>query len=192
MLGARADREAALARTFETLGHVMHLVQDLSVPAHTRNDFGSHLQYGTSFTRWFENDFERFVRRRRDLVNSASALAVNFAGLPVTRFWDRDQYDGTSPSADLSQGLAEYTNANFASQYTILTETLSQNDPHWFPYPREGSTILAVSDVTAEDGVADRGLYLKKIANGELIDHFAKVGYLWSDLGSLPQPPRSA
>ncbi len=104
-------REAALARTFETLGHVMHLVQDLAVPAHVRNDFASHLEYCVprlaSFSRWCENGFERFVKLRPDLVDNAASRSVEFAGQPVTRFWDLDRYTGFNPSSDTAQGLAE-------------------------------------------------------------------------------------
>jgi hypothetical protein len=32
------EPERRLADTFDTLGHLTHLVQDASVPAHTRND----------------------------------------------------------------------------------------------------------------------------------------------------------
>jgi hypothetical protein len=40
-----AERERYLAETFLTLGHVLHLLQDMAVPAHTRNDFSQgHIQ----------------------------------------------------------------------------------------------------------------------------------------------------
>jgi hypothetical protein len=38
-----AQRQQDWADTFETLGHLIHLVQDAASPAHTRND--SHLSY---------------------------------------------------------------------------------------------------------------------------------------------------
>jgi hypothetical protein len=41
----KGDREAMLAETFLRLGYVLHLVQDLAVPAHVRNDFGSHFHF---------------------------------------------------------------------------------------------------------------------------------------------------
>jgi len=134
--GTRAEREAALARTFETLGHVAHLIQDLAVPAHVRNDFQAHLQHLNPFAgfgRWTEDGLERFVRRNPQLVAEAAAaaatLAVEFTLKPLTRFWDLDLYTGANPSRDTAQGLAEYTNANFASQYTILTEAFPESDP---------------------------------------------------------------
>lgn len=188
-LPAPTDREAALAQTFRILGHVLHLVQDLAVPAHVRNDFRSHLEYCSlqlDFTRWCENSFERFVRLRGELVDNAQPLPIEFNGNRLTRFWDLDRYTGTNPSTDTIQGLAEYTNANFASQHTIFTEAAPPADPHGFPFPRETSTDLpeliaqrkVVRQVTAEDGVLDTGLYVKKIADGEVIDHFLKAGYL--------------
>ena len=119
--GTRAEREAALARTFETLGHVAHLIQDLAVPAHVRNDFQAHLQHLNPFAgfgRWTEDGLERFVRRNPQLVAEAAAaaatLAVEFTLKPLTRFWDLDLYMGATPSRDTAQGLAEYTHANFA------------------------------------------------------------------------------
>ncbi len=62
-----ADREAALARTFQGLGQVLHLMQDLAVPAHTRNDFTSHVTHVNPTLdqppwRWPSNAFEHFVK----------------------------------------------------------------------------------------------------------------------------------
>src|SRR5262249_294783 len=185
-----AARDAALAKTFEAVGHVMHLVQDLAVPAHVRNDFQAHLEYCAprlvAFSRWCENGFERFVKSRPDLVEEAAGIAIDFVDRPLTRFRDTGQYDGTNPSGHLGQGLAEYTNANFASANTVFTELLPMTDAHWFPFPREGSTNfadlvagrLSIREVVAEDGVVDGGLYLDKVADGDTFMNFLKVGYL--------------
>ncbi|MEO8033968.1 MAG: hypothetical protein ABI837_06005 [Acidobacteriota bacterium] len=35
---SRTERDVALYNTFDALGHVMHLVQDMAQPEHTRND----------------------------------------------------------------------------------------------------------------------------------------------------------
>lgn len=37
-LGTKTDRDTNFAQTFRGLGQLMHLVQDMSVPEHTRND----------------------------------------------------------------------------------------------------------------------------------------------------------
>src|SRR5262249_46273879 len=193
MLPTVAEREASLARAFETLGHVAHLIQDVAVPAHTRNDFLSHLEFyprGASPALWAENSFERFVRRNPGLVDGAMAISFKFPNQPLARFWDADQYDGSNPNttiADSFVGLAEYTNANFASANTIFTESFGPDDAHFFPYPRQSSTNVealvgqsfeVVRLVTSEDGQVDRGLYLSKVTDGEVINNFARVGYL--------------
>jgi hypothetical protein len=36
--GKPEDREVYFAGTFRSIGHLMHLVQDASVPEHVRND----------------------------------------------------------------------------------------------------------------------------------------------------------
>lgn len=47
----KTDREKNLAETFRGLGQLMHLVEDMSVPAHTRND--GHLLY--NYENWILN-----------------------------------------------------------------------------------------------------------------------------------------
>ncbi|WLE97331.1 MAG: hypothetical protein QTN59_00555 [Candidatus Electrothrix communis] len=66
-------REIVFAETFQTLGYIMHLLQDMAVPAHTRNDFSQgHIRVigcpdddKTCFTnsvKWIGNKFEGYVR----------------------------------------------------------------------------------------------------------------------------------
>jgi len=197
---APIEREAALARTFETLGHLMHLVQDLAVPAHVRNDFMSHLDcvpQAAPVPNWCLNAFERFVQQRPGLVDIVGTTPISFDGQLVTRFWDLDRYTGANPSADLAQGLAEYTNANFASLYTLFTESLPAGDLRAFPFPRLSSTdledlvaqrIALRGEVEAGANLDDRLLYLSKINDGERITPFAKVGYLTKFLMSPAFP----
>jgi hypothetical protein len=68
VLPSASDREQVLAALFETLGHVLHLIQDLAVPAHARDDFQSHLdRCGLAWPLWDAcgNAFEQFVRNSR-------------------------------------------------------------------------------------------------------------------------------
>lgn len=184
-----AERERALAQLFETLGHVAHLIQDLAVPAHARNNFNSHLGFSTE--RITEDGFEQFVRINPSMVAAAAPTEVDIARRFVTRFWDTDRYTGANPSSDSDQGLAEYTNANFVSLNTILTDGLAASDPYFHPYPRLSSTsadVLFGKDasvarpVRAEDGRVDTGLYIDKIRDGETITTFLRAGYLAGDL----------
>lgn len=199
-LPTAASREAALADAFETIGHVMHLVQDLGVPAHTRSDFQSHLELfprNAPFLRWFGNRFENFVRENGQFVDDAIPTPVEFGDKSLIRLWDLDQYNGSNPSAGTDQGLAEYSNANFASLYTVFTEGFAPTDQYAFPYPRQSSTNLAdliqqqftvVHVREAEDQVADLGLYLSKTGDGQLIEHFLRAGYLTRDIMDSTTP----
>jgi len=187
---APRDREAALAQTFETLGHLVHLVQDLAVPAHVRNNLLSHAEASLSPPKVGVDGFEDHVRRNFSIVGDALPVPVDVAGRLPTRFWDTDRYTGSNPSADTTQGLAEYTNANFVSLNTILTEGLSPSDPYFFPYPRltgtNGAALFGkdaslARQVRAEDGRVETGLYLDKVGDGETITNFLRAGYLTGD-----------
>jgi hypothetical protein len=185
-LPGAAAREAAMAQTFEALGHVMHLVQDMAVPAHVRNNLLSHAGVSLSPLKFGVDGFEDHVRQNRDTVNAATPAPVDVAGRLLTRFWDTDRYTGVNPSSDTEQGLAEYTNANYVSLSTILTDG-DFLAVYRFPYPRLSSTNVetvvskdatALRIVTAEDGREDRAVYLDKVRDGEMVPTFLRAGYL--------------
>ena len=112
----------------------------------------------------------------------------NSEGLaPSALFIDTDQYDGSNPSTSFSQGISEYTNANFFSDDTIFaSERFSTNHRHYFPYPRKESTNIQsyfdgldlTKTVTARDGILDTRIWISKIADGENIDFFVTMDYL--------------
>ncbi|PYM17816.1 MAG: hypothetical protein DMD78_29130 [Candidatus Rokuibacteriota bacterium] len=195
------ERQEALADTFFSLGHVMHLIQDLAQPAHVRNDLASHFRPFPEFPvtstadllRWAASPFEKFVSRTPQLVDNAGSIRPSMLGRSLPGFWDIDFYDGTNPSDDpgAALGLAEWVNANFASDFTILTETLNPADRHYFPYPRRSSTNLndlfsenmaIVHDVTAPDTKTDTTIHISKTDDGEIIQNFAHVSYFWRDV----------
>jgi hypothetical protein len=126
-----SDRQANFAKTFRGLGHQMHLIQDAAQPDHVRNDahpedaiFGKN-QFGSYF-------LEKWAIRKIPFINFLAStpilpelsLNISQSGLaPITQFLDTDQYNKDNPSqffqtglaTSLSIGIAEYTNANFAS-----------------------------------------------------------------------------
>ena len=141
----RADRRDALwAYFFQTLGQIMHLVVDASVPEHTRNDphpLGGHTPRG-SYEYWvsaqhstplLENTFvSRFLSVPigfvPDILQLPGPAGERIATVPVARLIDADRYDGSNPyvtvdqrdpRAGVSAGLAEIANANFYSEDTF-------------------------------------------------------------------------
>jgi len=189
-----------LAQTFRGLGHQMHLIQDCAVPYHVRND--AHFEKisgwkrrnvaGTSlFENWAADNTPIITPFASNPVLPAVQFDISHDGLsPISQLIDTDQYDGTNPTADLTQGLAEYTNANFFSEDTVFAaERFSEGDRHYFPYPKASSTDLQnyinklPETVIAEDGVSDSNIYIaKKTGDGESIDHFVTATYLTHDI----------
>ncbi len=164
-LSSKSERDAKMAKMFQILGQQMHLIADLAVPAHTRND--PHCPSPEGFEEW--------ASRNGSLVQSLTAgqpvppdpaiftlgvpIQDDIAKVPIARLWDSDQYDGTNPDITLSPtiGLAEYTNANFFSDDTVFSAEL--------PFP--GSTSVALGSPEPEPKTGELRRYFIKVRDGE-------------------------
>ncbi len=182
-------KERKLAETFRGLGQLMHLVQDLSVPEHSRDDghyIGSlglavHYEqwvadpnnvkidpesgelsvYGTSFVPLFFTFSE---------LGNPSRFAPE-APVPVANLFDTNRYvlpdssgvPDPSVTKDNAIGLSEYTNANFLSPDTMFTPSL--------PFPSIENCTITVDTRNSRQ-------YFSSGGSGEHIDHLAATGYL--------------
>ena len=142
--------------------------------------------------------FEVWASKQRSYINTLAAqplfptvpLNRSYYGLtPITNFIDTDPYDGTPPSTSLTQGIAEYANANFFSDDTLFAAEQKVGDArHYFPYPKASSTNLQdyldqkllPKTIVAEDGQPDVSFWIAKVRDGEQIAHFVKPLY-WTD-----------
>lgn len=127
------QRNEHFARTFRSVGQIMHLVEDMAVPEHTRNDahpFSPGIElyieskltkdisaFGTSLDAPFFFDF-------KTLQTTPSAFANAGAPIPIANLFDTNIYTGSNPDATVANtvGLAEYSNANFFSTDTNQVE----------------------------------------------------------------------
>ena len=113
----KTQRDAYFAQTFRGLGQLMHLIQDVSVPAHTRNDF----HYFYNYEDWVVNNVNK---------NNLSGYGTTFFTGTISNiasFIDTNQYNGSNPQITVNNntiGLSEYTNANFFSEDTIFQDYL--------------------------------------------------------------------
>ena len=201
------QRQKYFSKCFQSLGQVLHLIQDMAVPAHVRNDFRSHLDWvgitpGTLFhpTKWFGDKFEYFVAKHDEWITGSSG--GDLADPTLTRFWDTDNYNGQTPSISLSSpliGLTEYTNINFASKNTIFAEDFlidydSSNDVYYHPYPRKSSTDMDVilsgnkppETIIDEDGKADLRVYVAKTGDGAQVARFVTATYFTNEIKAVP------
>lgn len=106
-LPAAQDRRAAAARMFRTLGHVIHHLQDMAQPQHTRND--THSPYEPSGRSFYERYTEQVV------LDSIGGILMNNA-MPIPsfptarRFW--------TENALAFRGMADFTARNYVSYET--------------------------------------------------------------------------
>jgi hypothetical protein len=187
------ERQGYFARVFKGLGHQMHLIQDMAVPAHVRND--AHPEDALLGKNYITGDlyFETWAKTYPDKINGFTStpifpqvdLTKNPGGLvPISQFYDTDQYnENVVPTKSLTWGLSEYTNANFVSDDTIFTEKFSKNDGHYFPYPRytDQTQCYEQFDQTYIATNKKRTYWRKKCV-GEPVDHFVTVGPLFKYL----------
>jgi hypothetical protein len=158
----KATRENYFAETFRGLGQLMHLVKDMSVPEHARND-GHYGFY----------DYEKWVDANKAIITNSSVISFmpdSSFPLKINNLFDTEQYDGTNPDITYNSniGLSEYTSANFLSPDTVFGN---------IPYPAEFQTLLG-----------SNGLYLIKKGHGEengsgtRIEHLARTRWFYKYL----------
>ncbi len=197
----KKTRDTNFAETFRGLGQLMHLVQDMSVPEHARDD--GH----------YSDAYEEWVKSKPDLIKTLMQNPVYFdsfalaqptafgaeASVPIANLFDTNQYGGTNPNPQVTTqyftivstptgpigvdkiGLSEYTNANFLSLDTMFTDNLPPASSKYFPYPKRANAALW------NDTMNNR-YYFKKTGDGEPINHLAHCGLIcMSMLYSGPQ-----
>ena len=155
----KRTREINFAGTFRGLGQLMHLVQDMSVPDHVRNN--SHY-FAYDYEKWADNPTNRGPLTGYSVrcYEPDSSYPLNLKNL-----FDTEQYNGTNPDITLNgnTGLSEYTSANFLSPDSIF------NNPN-IPYPAYSQTEL--------NKLATGNLYLTKRGYGEANGSGERINYL--------------
>ncbi|MBI3455735.1 MAG: hypothetical protein HY002_08100 [Candidatus Rokubacteria bacterium] len=190
----KADREKFLAKTFRGLGHVIHLIQDAGVPAHTRSDPHFFYSYETLVRDVQLSDvtaeqrlFEKYLSSPApELDPRWRSLAPNpLAPVPIARLIDTDRYvgtdefTGTNPDITTSSliGIAEYTNVNFLSEDSIWG-TYASDRLRPFRYPARSSVREERFQIDLPSGEKVWRWYYEKIADGDSGYRLATIGFL--------------
>jgi Tol biopolymer transport system component len=197
--------EEQYAKTFRSLGHLMHLVSDAALPAHVRND--AHPKFFEKITIYDDSDpYESWVGNNHKKIKEMEyerftvdqaifdmAVANTSAPSPVSALWDHDEYnsDGSNMPDDSNKtiGLAEYTNANFWTEDTFPWKFNSGNYPH--PVLEDTNydenVWLNPKQVDAEDGVTDKRIYFSKTSDA-VGTPFLAAGYWYWQLYMWNKP----
>jgi hypothetical protein len=204
------DRDNNFTNCLRALGQVMHLLQDMSVPAHTRNDahilplttnpftdepledpiLGSwHYEtYTSGLLKKNPTDFQDILDKPSVDPNLSAFNSPNqdpqYTSLcPVTGLFDRNTYtaDSIIPAEDENDiGLSEFTNASFLSKDTIWS-----ND---YPHPAKSDTNYGsinwdnLSSLLARDGELDNVAYFHRYTNGIKSYRMAALRYFTEEL----------
>ena len=127
-----AEREAALAYHFLAFGHVLHLLQDMTSPGHTRNDFANEHVMGAKIlgVAWFGPSLETVGDSRAavDLIEARGIERPPFVSLPRRFLEELNQATGSEryPVHGYSGSLAGFDPTGLDLAAFWDTETLSQ------------------------------------------------------------------
>ncbi len=167
------NRDESLANAFRSIGQVMHLLQDMSVPEHVRDD--PHI-LNTLIGGWTSYScYEKYVRTKVTTAGDFPDFTDNWFGnirfydpttlispsafvsaapIPIANLFDRHALGGFfGLPDDPTSGLAEYTNLNYFSDDTVLSEE--------YTYPRIEDLEFVAAIPTQISGATAPRRYLK-------------------------------
>lgn len=215
---APAARETSMANMFFSLGHVLHLNQDLTSPDHVRD--AAH-----PWAAWFEKYAVRedsprtpnyrkytnwFALPQNATVGWANWQAQGFSQL--LDFWDRNKYNasgsgGLNNDGQLGEklGLAEFCNGNFLGETALYKECYGSWTIHYFPFPSlmhsttfadnstiEGLLASGLRYTTLANGEIVRPIFINKKADGITFSNHSVVSYLTAAMVQSGLSPRAA
>ena len=113
-------RNAYLATVFRTLGDVVHLLEDMAQPQHTRDEIhplGEATDYETYIEdRAIDPNSPHYIAAFNPLTVSTEALQpLSYAPPSIPTFTSYSDYWSTAPGGDLTggRGIADYSNRGF-------------------------------------------------------------------------------
>lgn len=147
------ERNTNWGLTFQTLGMVVHHIQDMSQPQHTRND--SHLPWERGEIRFYES----YTEDKRVDPNRG----LNYSGYPdinLNDFNTARSFWGSINEGD-RKGIAWFSSSNFVSAGTnfiggldINSNLIFNNNPE-YPLPSGAEANQVASSINIEGEVCD-------------------------------------
>ncbi|MEE9173080.1 MAG: choice-of-anchor tandem repeat NxxGxxAF-containing protein [candidate division NC10 bacterium] len=145
-------RERRLADTFYALGHVIHLIQDLASPPHTRN-----APHGGLIGGLFDGGPPSVVEKYLDLDGVRQGL--KFDGYPIPKvgftkprdFWVETDASGAPSNGPDARGLSQIINRNFVSEGTNFTAFVDGSHAPEYPDPVLNTADCFEESVTTQD-----------------------------------------
>jgi hypothetical protein len=129
-LSSPADRQAAIGRVFQTLGHISHHIQDMSQPQHVRNEAHGH---GKSYPLPDQNtaDYEKYTTAYVNPIIEEQIGSGAWRSYLVPLLTSIKDYWASGNGTTI--GMADYTSRNFVTFKTgLLVEPSGDISPYSF------------------------------------------------------------
>ena len=137
-----SDRKRSFGRAFQSLGHVVHHLQDMAQPQHVRNDAHPIVLNPSLYEKWTDTIRDSLLPLANPSIASYDILGATFTSVfnSPRSFWNTQSPGANSPIE--GKGIAEFTHNNFVSAGTnfLPTNTGFVSFPD-FPQPTPGGIV---------------------------------------------------
>jgi hypothetical protein len=149
---SKADHDKYFGYTFQTLGQVIHHIQDMAQPQHVRNDAHCEKNYCVG-SYYNPSRYESYSEENRDnkRIISYSGYDPVFPGQGSYLFDTARKFWTTGDG----RGMAEFTNHNFVSagtNYQLVNDQPAANQTYPDPGPTGFGAPVPIQDLYAEIG----------------------------------------
>jgi hypothetical protein len=146
--GTKSGRDNYWSKTFESIGRIIHHIQDMAQPEHVRNDDHCNTQFCSgieNISGWDIHDPSYYERYSGELINIDEQLPSNISlTYPIPVFTNARKY-----WVDIDDtGISDFTNQNFVSKdsnFVFNNGSLDSNDEYPLPVP----TIVRTETLTS-------------------------------------------
>jgi len=144
-------RELNWGKTFETLGRVIHHVQDMAQPDHARDDLHCDaFPCAVSLVLYDASWYEKYTNNHKDDAYFVNLMTNNSYPIPqfdtAREYWTTQVTDTNILSR---RGMADYTNRNFVSKDTTFEYhdgTIVANNDFPYPVPNQHPNTVDIAD----------------------------------------------
>ena len=183
---AKKERDQSFGLMFQTLGHVIHHVQDMAQPQHVRNDVHCDFPPCAFIGAFAPSGYEIHTDKVSETLRTDPALAGPQYQLSDTatnnrflsmfntprKFWHTEAPGPNSPV--LGKGIAEFTQRNFVSAGTNFASGSAGFGPNAnFPLPVPTSTpsnveVVDIASLPGTSGLRGQVWFVKS----QVVDNF--------------------
>lgn len=160
-LPTKTERDTEWGKVFETLGNVIHHIQDMAQPEHVRNDAHCGEFWGCGLPGAIIGIYDPSLFEKHSLKVFKDGIPTGLVNYPVVTFPTSREFWTTRATDPIAtrRGLADFTNRNFVSKdsnFELKNGTLSANSRYNLPVP-SGSNIVDMATLDADGaGICQR------------------------------------